>query len=158
MTAAPQDAPPPVISDEDKAQIGGLLAMGFGICFGIVASAKGDHWNISKEEAQRLGTAWAEPLGPVLAANSKYVPWAVALLATSGVVMPRLQIDAKVLDAKAITDLALPYLPNVDPNVAKTYVSLVMAVMKNHNVLVVKADYQDYRLHLQYVKEFDWEP
>jgi hypothetical protein len=64
----------------------------------------------------------------------------------------------KVLDAKAITDLALPYLPNVDPNVAKTYVSLVMAVMKNHNVLVVKADYQDYRLHLQYVKEFDWEP
>jgi hypothetical protein len=73
----------------------GLLAMGFGICFGIVASAKGDHWNISKEEAQRLGTAWAEPLGPVLAANSKYVPWAVALLATSGVVMPRLQIDAK---------------------------------------------------------------
>jgi hypothetical protein len=95
ISATPQEAATPVITEEDKQQIGGLLAMGFGIGFGIIASAKGEHWNISKEEAQRLGAAWAEPLGPVLAANSKYVPWAVALLATSGIVMPRLQIDAK---------------------------------------------------------------
>jgi hypothetical protein len=64
----------------------------------------------------------------------------------------------KVLDANEITDLALPYLPGIDELTAKTYVGLLMAVMRNHSVMIVKADYEDYRLHLKYVKEFDWSP
>lgn len=88
----------PPISDEDKKALAGLLTTGFGVCFEIVASRRGDHWRLTKDEAGRLGAAWSEPLAPLLAENSKYVPWAIALLATAGVLTPRLQADTSRLE------------------------------------------------------------
>lgn len=91
----PQAAP---ISDDDKRALAGLLTTGFGVCFEIVASRRGEHWRLTKDEAGRLGAAWTEPLAPLLAKHSQYVPWAVALLATSAVLMPRLQADSSKLE------------------------------------------------------------
>jgi len=88
----------PIISDDDKRAIAGLLTTGFGVCFEIVASRRGEHWRLTKEEAGRLGMAWSEPLAPLLAKHSQYVPWAVALLATSSVLLPRLQADSAKLE------------------------------------------------------------
>jgi len=75
-----------------------LLTTGFGVCFEIIASRRGEHWRLTKDEAGRLGSAWTEPLAPLLAKHSQYVPWAVALLATSAVLMPRLQADSSKLE------------------------------------------------------------
>lgn len=102
-SAEPQAAPvaeqaAPPISDDDKRALAGLLTTGFGVCFEIVASRRGEHWRLTKDEAGRLGAAWTEPLAPFLAQHSAYVPWAVALLATSAVLMPRLQADSSKLE------------------------------------------------------------
>lgn len=86
------------ISDDDKRALAGLLTTGFGVCFEIIASRRGEHWRLTKDEAGRLGSAWTEPLAPLLAKHSQYVPWAVALLATSAVLMPRLQADSSKLE------------------------------------------------------------
>lgn len=91
----PPETPAAPISDEDKEALGGLLATGFGVAFEIIAQRRGAHWKLSREEAMRLGKAWGEPLAPFLAKHSAYVPWAVALLATSGIVMPRLTADSE---------------------------------------------------------------
>jgi hypothetical protein len=96
--AATAEVQTPPISDEDKKALAGLLTTGFGVCFEIVASRRGDHWRLTKDEAGRLGAAWSEPLAPLLAENSKYVPWAIALLATAGVLTPRLQADSSKLE------------------------------------------------------------
>lgn len=93
----PVQTPTP-ISDDDKRALAGLLTTGFGVCFEIVASRRGEHWRLTKDEAGRLGAAWTEPLAPLLAKHSQYVPWAVALLATSAVLMPRLQADSSKLE------------------------------------------------------------
>ena len=100
-TAPVQEAPPAQASAEDKAAIAGLLTTSFGVVFEIIASQRGTHWRLSKEEATRTGNAWAEPLAPLLAENSKYVPWAVALLATFGIVAPRLKQDETLKLEKA---------------------------------------------------------
>lgn len=92
-----EDVPPQAISEEDKQALAGLLTTGFGVLFEIVASRRGEHWRLTRPEAERLGMAWGEPLAPLLARHSQYVPWAVALLATSGVLMPRLAVDADKL-------------------------------------------------------------
>lgn len=89
---APQ--PAAVVSDDDKAALAGLLTTGFGVCFEIIASRRGEHWRLTREDATRLGVAWSEPLAPFLAQHGAYIPWAVALLATSAAIMPRLQADA----------------------------------------------------------------
>lgn len=100
------EVPPPPISDEDKEALGGLLATGFGVAFEIIAQRRGAHWKLSKDEAMRLGSAWGAPLAPFLAKHSAYVPWAVALLATSGIVMPRLTADAEKQDADKLAGAA----------------------------------------------------
>lgn len=97
-TAEPIREAQPVISDEDKRALAGLLTTGFGVCFEIVATRRGEHWRLTREEAGRLGMAWSEPLAPLLSKHSQYVPWAVALLATSAVLMPRLQADSSKLE------------------------------------------------------------
>jgi len=97
----PQDVTPSVpvvISDEDKHALAGLLTTGFGVFFEIIASRRGDHWRLTKDEAARLGNSWAEPSAPFLAKHSQYVPWAVALLATSSILLPRLQADSAKLE------------------------------------------------------------
>ena len=93
----PQPQPQLAISDEDKRFIADALTVGFGVTSEIIASRRGPHWKLTKDEAQRLGTVWAEPLAPILASNSKYVPWAIAALATVGVVTPRIQEDARLV-------------------------------------------------------------
>ena len=86
------------ISDDDKRALAGLLTTGFGVCFEIIAARRGEHWRLTKDEAGRLGAAWTEPLAPLLAKHSQYVPWAVALLASSAILMPRLQADSSKLE------------------------------------------------------------
>jgi hypothetical protein len=88
----------PPISDDDKRALAGLLTTGFGVCFEIIAARRGEHWRLTKDEAGRLGAAWTEPLAPLLAKHSQYVPWAVALLASSAILMPRLQADSSKLE------------------------------------------------------------
>jgi len=90
--------PATTISDEDKQALAGLLTTGFGVGFEIIASRRGDHWRLTKEEATRLGVTWSEPLAPFLARYGASIPWAVALLATSGILLPRLQQDADKLE------------------------------------------------------------
>ncbi len=97
-TETVQEPSAPPISDDDKRALAGLLTTGFGVCFEIVAARRGEHWRLTKDEAGRLGAAWTEPLAPFLAKHSQYVPWAVALLATSAVLMPRLQADSSKLE------------------------------------------------------------
>lgn len=104
--AAPPTEPAPQapISEDDKRALAGLLTTGFGVSFEIIAARRGEHWRLSKDEAGRLGNAWAEPLAPFLAKHSAYVPWAVALLATSAVMMPRLQADAEKQEAEKLNN------------------------------------------------------
>lgn len=93
-TPAP-DVGPATLTPVEAEQIGKALGVGFRVIFAIVASKRGQHWQLSPEDEKLLGITWTDALGPWLLSNSKYVPLAVATLATVGVIMPRMDVDAR---------------------------------------------------------------
>jgi len=92
----PVDAQPMALGEREIAEIGKALGVGFRVMFAIVASSRGQHWQISPGDEQLLGQSWATALAPWLLTSAKYVPLAVATLATVGVVAPRITEDAKL--------------------------------------------------------------
>lgn len=93
--------PPPepashVASVEEKTAIAAALGMGWRVLFQIVASKRGEHWTLSEGDEKLLGETWATALEPYLATSAKYMPIAIATLATAGVVVPRVQRDAEL--------------------------------------------------------------
>ena len=90
------DAQPLVLSPLEIAQIGKALGVGFRVTFAIVAAKRGNHWQLSEPDERMLGTTWAEALAPWLVTSAKYVPLAIATLATVGVIVPKIDTDAKL--------------------------------------------------------------
>lgn len=94
---APSVTPEPMtLSPVERQQIGKALGVGFRVIFAIVASKRGQHWQISETDEALLGATWTDALAPWLVSSSKYVPVAIAALATVGVVVPRLDVDARL--------------------------------------------------------------
>lgn len=77
-------------------QIAKALGVGFRVIFAIIASKRGQHWQLQEQDEQLLAVTWTDALGPWLISNSKYVPLAVATLATVGVIVPRMDADARL--------------------------------------------------------------
>ncbi len=69
------------------------LALSFKAAGGIMASWKGEHWNLAEQEAKLLGDAWAPVVGPLLAKHPEAVVWAAAIGVTYSVAYPRIQQD-----------------------------------------------------------------
>lgn len=88
-------APIVPMTDQQREAIGAAIGEGLGVIFTVVAATRGDHWKLDADTQKRLGVLWGVALEPWLATSGKYVPLAVAALATAGVVMPRVQLDAQ---------------------------------------------------------------
>ena len=86
------------IESEPEISTGEMCATCLGVVFGIVAGRRGEHWNLSAEEAEQLGNA----TGAVL---DKYVPDIqggveyTLIVAAGMVVIPRLMVDKKLQEA-----------------------------------------------------------
>ena len=90
----PPEPPPHVASPDEQKAISAALGMGWRVLFQIIASKRGEHWTLSENDEKLLGDTWATALEPYLASSAKYMPLALATLATAGVVVPRIQQDA----------------------------------------------------------------
>ncbi len=62
----------------------------------------------------------------------------------------------EVMTARDVETLALGYVPAIDPMTLKNVVALAMGIAKMHNVMIVRADSEEYRLHLKYLTKIDW--
>jgi len=95
----PPPPPPEPISPNELQAVAKALGVGFRVIFQIVAAKRGEHWQLSEGDESMLGAAWGEALAPWLKDSAKYAPFALAALATVGVVMPKVQQDAALVDA-----------------------------------------------------------
>jgi len=84
------------LTPTEMEQIAKALGVGFRVVFAMVAMNRGQHWQIAPADEQLLGAAWAEAFRPWLLTSAKYVPLAMAALVTIGVVVPRIDADAKL--------------------------------------------------------------
>lgn len=82
------DELPPGVSREEMNQLGGALALSFGIASTFAATTWGKHWELSGEETDKLGSAWAPVLAPYLAGLGAAAPWVTATLVTGGILLP----------------------------------------------------------------------
>lgn len=94
---AESTAEPAPMSSQERATLSVALGTAFTIAASTVARVRGrDHWQITSEDAQRLGDVWADALAPYMSAGGKYMPFAIAALVTVDVVMPRLEADSQL--------------------------------------------------------------
>jgi hypothetical protein len=96
------------LTPTEVAQIGKALGVGLRVIFAMIAAKRGQHWQLAETDEQMLGAVWADALAPWLVTNAKYVPLAVATLATVGVVVPRIDADAKALPKEVTKPVAQP--------------------------------------------------
>lgn len=87
----------PAVTAAEVEVIAGAFALGFRVLFDAVASRRGQHWTLGEGEDRTLAIPWATALAPWLVSGSKYMPFAMAALATVGVVLPRIQHDARLV-------------------------------------------------------------
>lgn len=80
------------------------LSTTFQVVGAIVAGKRGEHWQIEKKEADRLGDAWAVVLAPYLPKVGQALPVVGALVVTWGVVQPRIEEDGRQKKAKMLRD------------------------------------------------------
>ena len=92
---APEVAPA-ALDPVAREQIAKAFGVGFRVVAAIVASKRGQHWQLAEPEEQMLGAVWTDALGPYLVTNAKYMPLAIATLATVGIIMPRMDADARL--------------------------------------------------------------
>lgn len=64
----------------------------------------------------------------------------------------------EVMDAKQLENFVLAYAPAMDPNELKNMVSIALSIAKTSGVMIVKADPDDFRLHLRYLRQITWTP
>lgn len=82
----------PAVPELDTAQV---IAPVVQIGFGIIASRRGAHWNLSKEETQALSGALADVLNKYMPSTS--LGCEVTLLMTAGMIaLPRLEADKRI--------------------------------------------------------------
>jgi len=93
---APKVEAPPVVTPEDVQNIAQAFGVGFRVVFQMVAAKRGAHWLLDERAEQQLSGAWATALAPWLVTSSKYLPLAIAALATVGVVLPRWEEDNRI--------------------------------------------------------------
>jgi len=72
--------------------------------------------------------------------------------------MPEQYQPLEVLTARDLEALAKAYTPGMDPGRVATIVSVVLALMKQHSIMVIKADPREYALHLRFLTRINWIP
>ena len=72
--------------------------------------------------------------------------------------MPEQYQPLEVLPAREVEALVMAYTPGMDAGKVKTIVSVAMALMKQHSIMIVKADQREYMLHLRYLTKITWLP
>lgn len=112
QTEAPKVDVPPVVTPEDVQNIAQAFGVGFRVIFQMVAAKRGEHWLLDEKSEQQLSGAWATALAPWLVTSSKYLPLAIAALATVGVVLPRWEEDNRIAASnpqpREVTPIAAP--------------------------------------------------
>lgn len=106
---------PTTLTPVEREQIAKALGVGFHVIFAIIASKRGSHWQISPADEQLLGATWTDALAPWLVSSSKYVPVAIATLATIGVIVPRMDVDSRLHPKPQPIDS--PVVPPAQPEV-----------------------------------------
>jgi hypothetical protein len=103
-TKAPPAPPPQPLTSEQQKAAHGQLVHAFGLLaqmLGKIAAAyRGEHWLIPEKEAAELGEACAGAVEPYMTEAAKWVPAAMAVIVVTGSVVPRLEMDRKLLAQK----------------------------------------------------------
>lgn len=65
----------------------------------------------------------------------------------------------RVLTQKDVERVVLgsPYAPLIDSEKLKTIVAVVMSVAKADGIMIVRADPEEFRLHLKFKTSIDWQ-
>lgn len=66
----------------------------------------------------------------------------------------------RILTQKDVERVVLgsPYAPLIDKHKLETIVAVVMSVARAEGIMLVRADPEEFRLHLKYVTEINWSP
>lgn len=72
--------------------------------------------------------------------------------------MPEQYQPLEVLTAKQIEELVKNYTPGMNPVTVATVVSVALGLMKQHSIMLVKADPREYTLHLRFLTKITWIP
>lgn len=113
----------PAPTPEELERLSSALGLGFKIGADLAAAARGAHWALRDEEVKALGDAWAHALAPYMGTAGKYMPFALAIVTTVGVALPRIQADANA------TRISPPPAPNVETILAEARTTEVAAVI-----------------------------
>lgn len=85
---------PPPMSPDELAQFKQSVGATFGAAGWVLGRILGPHWQLSDDEAAKLGDAWGAALAPwVPGWLQKMSPILAALTVTAGIVFPRIQED-----------------------------------------------------------------
>jgi hypothetical protein len=69
----------------------------------LVSARRGQHWELSREECDTVGAAWAAALAPYLPKIGAAVPWVSAVIITWTVVGPRVETDIRLARERAMS-------------------------------------------------------
>lgn len=72
--------------------------------------------------------------------------------------MPEQYQPLEVLTAKDVEALVKNYTPGMDPVKLSTIISVALGLMKQHSIMIVKADPREYTLHLRFLTKITWIP
>lgn len=99
-------------SADEKRHLALAIGAAFGVAGDMLAAARGEHFRISEQEKDVLGTAWAEAVAPFMGTAGKWMPFVVAGVHTVGVFIPKVQADRIAhtpnADARQVTTLPRP--------------------------------------------------
>lgn len=118
--AAEAEGPPPV-SPEDLERTKAAFAVTFRAVAAGVAKRRGEHWLLTGEECDTLGSAWAAAVAPYLHKVGPAVPWVSAAVITWTVFQPRIEADQRKKELGKPQEGPPADNPPSEPNVPHTF-------------------------------------
>lgn len=82
------------------------LKLGAHMATDYLAATRGKHWDLTEQEAQSLGNAWAVCLAPYASTVGQGVPWVMAIGVTWSIVGVRLAQDRRVRELDPAREVA----------------------------------------------------